>query len=614
MPTPAFFSAGPEVAAPPLRYRLQGLFWEFNPPARRWLRHLRRTVSLSLHHLRHLAGRDSGPRVISVPAQPPWSAIADPATIVVGATETTTHTESSMTQDPTECDGTTFIAHGEDIGGLPAVHIEAMVMAAAAEDLSWVAAGRSPPAPGRFGPSGVVLRDPERPESAHLLLRRPTPSRTQHAPVVGRALPHITSAERCAELVPCAPHATSAGPHRLRRDAAHTAAVPCPCFPVDAVLAGLPEVEGPPTALFLLPFLAVGGAERLLFELMEGLGDRYRLLIVTTDPHLESLGSTVDRARQLTPYVYTLGDWLPREAVASALRHLIRRWQVQSLVCWNGSVLFYDEAVELRRAFPQLTIVNQLFNHRGGWIEHFSPSFVRTVDTQIAVNTPIARALVTERGVPDDQVVTIHHAVGAPNARDENRRTRLRQELGVADDTVVVGTFIRMDPQKRPLDIIRLARRMTDERVHFLLVGGGPLDAVVDAEIARDRPPNLTRRPLHEDATPLYDAIDLCLMTSEFEGLPVFLLDGLARGIPCVATAVGDIEPLLSAGGGRVVERPGDLEALATAVRTYLDPDLRRKDGERGRRSVIGRFGLDRYVAAYEAIIFSQADDEETNF
>ena len=545
-----------------------------------------------------------GPRVLSVPGQQPWPLVTNPSAAVLGAAETENQTEQSLTRDTTGLEDVGFVAHGEGLGSLPAVHVEAMLMAAAAEDLSWVAAGWSPPAPGPFGPSGIVLRDPETPEVAHLLLRHPSSAGTHRTPVVGRALPHITSAQRCGGLVPIATHVPSAGPHRLRPDAARNAVVPCPCLPVDEILAGLPEVDGPPTALFLLPFLAVGGAERLLFELMEGIGARYRLLVVTTDPHLEDLGQTVDRARQLTPQVYTLGDWLPRDAVPSALRHLLRRWQVQSLVCWNGSVLFYDEAVELRRTFPRLAIVNQLFNHRGGWIEHLSPSVVRAVDTQIAVNTPIARALTTEHGVAEDKVTTIHHAVGAPEPRDEARRARLRHELGVADDTVVVGTFIRMHPQKRPLDVISLARKMNPEKLHFLLVGGGPLDDVVDAEIARDPPPNLTRWPLHEDATPLYDAIDLCLMTSDFEGLPVFLLDGLARGIPCVATAVGDIELLLRDGGGRVVEHPGDLEALAAAVGTYIDADRRREDGEIGRRSVTERFGLDRYIAAYEDAIF----------
>ena len=602
------------MAGPSLQHRLHGLFWEFNPPIRRWARRLRRTASLSLHRARHLTGRDPGTRVLSVPAQPPWPVISDPALGVVDAGDTENQTEHSLTRDPTGFAGVSFIAHGDGLGALPSAHLEAMLMAAAAEDLGWVAAGWSPPAPGQFGPSGIVLRDPETPEPSHVLLRRPTPSGTHRSPVVGRVLPHITSAKRCEGFVPIASHAPAVGPHRLRPDAAHTAVAQCSYQSVDEVLAGLPEIDGPRTVLFLLPFLAVGGAERLLFELMQGLENRARLLVVTTDPHLEDLGQTVDRARQLTPHVYTLGDWLPREAGASALRHLIRRWQVQSLVCWNGSVLFYDEAVALRRAFPQLVIVNQLFNHRGGWIEHLSPSLTHTVDTQIAVNTPIARALVTERGVPEDRVATIHHAVGTPVPRNAARRMELRHELGVADDTVVVGTFIRIHPQKRPLDVIHLARMLTRENLHFLLVGGGPLDDAVDAEIARDHPPNLTRWPLHEDATPLYDAVDLCLMTSDFEGLPVFLLDGLARGIPCVATAVGDIELLLGDGGGQVVKRPGDMEALAAAVRIYLDPDLRREDGEKGRRSVAERFGLDRYIAAYEAVIFPQPEAGERNY
>ena len=109
---------------------------------------------------------------------------------------------------------------------------------------------------------------------------------------------------------------------------------------------------------------------------------------------------------------------------------------------------------------------------------------------------------------------------------------------------------------------------------------------------------------MQPDATPLYDALDLCLMTSDFEGLPVFLLDGLARGIPCVATAVGDIPLMLRDGGGRVVARPGDLDALAAAVRSLLDTDARTEEGERGRRSLTTRFGLDRYIQSYESVIF----------
>jgi glycosyltransferase involved in cell wall biosynthesis len=603
------------MAGAPLRRRLQGLYWELNAPLRRWLRGVRTTLSLSLHRARHAAGRGAGPRVVSRPSVPPWPVVADPAIAVVDAGEADGpllggQTEGSLTRDPTPSDGAPFIAHAQGLDRLPAAHLEALLMAAAADDLGWVAAGWSPPAAGRFGPSGTIVRDPETPQAAHLLLRRPAPDRDRRPAIVGRVLPHITSAERCAGGLSLADHAPAAGPYRLRPDMATSAVVRSATFPVDVSLGALPEVDGAPTALFLLPFLAVGGAERLLFELMAGLRDGTRLLVVTTDPHLQALGQTVDRARELTPHVYTLGDWLPRDAAASALRHLIRRWRVRSLVSWNGTVLFYDEVAALRRAFPHLNIVHQLFNHRGGWIEHTSPSLIRSVDTHIAVNTPIRRALVTERGVPDDRVATIYHAVGAPGRRDEERRSRLRRELGVDDDTVVVGTFIRMHPQKRPLDVVDIARRMTGDKVHFLLVGGGPLDDDVDREIARDRPRNLTRWPLHDDATPLYDAVDLCLMTSDFEGLPVFLLDGLARSLPCVATAVGDIPSLLRDGGGMVVKRPGDLDGLVAAIRSLLDDEVRRAEGEKARRTVETRFGLDRYIAAYEAVLFRRLSDE----
>jgi glycosyltransferase involved in cell wall biosynthesis len=292
--------------------------------------------------------------------------------------------------------------------------------------------------------------------------------------------------------------------------------------------------------------------------------------------------------------------------VGSAVRHLVRRWQVDSLMCWNGSVTFYDEAVRLRERFPHLRLINQLFNHEGGWIEHITSSLIRAVDTHVAINSPIERALVNDRGISAHDVVTVHHGVGSAAPRNNTRRAELRAKLGVTDDSTVVGTFIRMHPQKRPLDVIRLARRMADDNVHFLLVGGGPLDPAVDREIARDPPANLTRLPLHPDAAELYDAIDLCLLTSEFEGLPVFLLDGLARCLPCVATDVGDVGLLLSMGGGEIVGRPGDIDSIADAIRRLLDPDRRRREGEKGRRWVAKRFSLDRYVAAYESVIFPE--------
>jgi glycosyltransferase involved in cell wall biosynthesis len=161
-----------------------------------------------------------------------------------------------------------------------------------------------------------------------------------------------------------------------------------------------------------------------------------------------------------------------------------------------------------------------------------------------------------------------------------------------------------MHPQKRPLDVVRLARRMANRNVHFLLVGGGPLDRAVDRELARRPLHNLTRLPFRHDTDELIEAADVCLLASEYEGLPVFLLEGMARGIPCVATAVGDIPHLLADGGGLVSGQPGDIAGLERAVEALVDDRRRADEGERARARVMADFGLDRYVREYERAIF----------
>ncbi|MEM6797807.1 MAG: glycosyltransferase, partial [Acidobacteriota bacterium] len=230
----------------------------------------------------------------------------------------------------------------------------------------------------------------------------------------------------------------------------------------------------------------------------------------------------------------------------------------------------------------------------------------RSVDRHVAVNRDIASAL-ERKGAAAERIALIHHGVAVPDgASDEDRAARRaaqRRRLSLPENAVVVGSFIRLHAQKRPLDIVRLARRFArdpgETPVAFLLVGGGPLAPEVDAELARSPVPGLVRLPMTRRPLPLYDALDICLMTSAYEGLPVFLLDGLARGIPGVAPAVGDIPLLFSGGGGLLAESPGHLNALEAALRELLDPAERARRGALGRRTVRDSFGLERYLASY---------------
>lgn len=655
-----------------LVYRLQGLYREIVCSLKPFLRATMREASLVRFQLRRWRGRREDVRVVCLPPVDPVHRLPHPAIAfqVVGAAVGAeaaaaggaergltaalgVQTENSVTE---ERDGAYFFACEGECGGLPATHLESMLLVAAALDLDLVLAGVAPPTPERFGPSGPVFAHAGS-ETAAKLVRVPGRGHSER-PVVGRIVPHVgdprvacweaddrglqetkgpqrpTGRARLPALGrrekgtaptrwgarsaagaredadegrdaawPISPGLPTAGPWIFSFGVRPQGVIRLPVFDVQAALGDLPTVTGggTPSVLFLLPYLAVGGAEKLLFDLIRGL-DGLRSLIVTLEPHQRALGQTVDRARELTSHVYTLGDWLPREAHGGAIRHLLRRYRVETLMSWNGTTWFYDEAAALRRAFPHLRLVNQLYNHRGGWIEHYRPSLVRAVDCHVAVNRRIAQAL-EARDVPTERIRLVYHGVEVPDlpSREEwgQRRDERRRELGLPLNALVVGTFVRIHRQKRPLDVVRLAHRFRDRGVVFLLAGSGPLDSALDRELAVDPPPNLVRLPMCRDPERLFDALDLCLLTSSYEGLPVFLLEGLARGIPCVATAVGDVAVLLAEGGGETVARPGDLDRFEAAIESMRNEDRRRREGLVGRRVVQERFDLDGYREAY---------------
>jgi glycosyltransferase involved in cell wall biosynthesis len=131
-----------------------------------------------------------------------------------------------------------------------------------------------------------------------------------------------------------------------------------------------------------------------------------------------------------------------------------------------------------------------------------------------------------------------------------------------------------MHPQKRPLDLVKLAESVRDlEHVHFLVVGGGELEDQVDEAISVSRA-RIRRLPFRTDIPELIVGSDVGCLVSDFEGLPVFMLECLQASTPFLGTDVGDMgEVLRRTEAGIVVDRPGDLAALEAAVRRMADPD-----------------------------------------
>jgi glycosyltransferase involved in cell wall biosynthesis len=182
----------------------------------------------------------------------------------------------------------------------------------------------------------------------------------------------------------------------------------------------------------------------------------------------------------------------------------------------------------------------------------------------------------------------------------------LRAELALPRGRPVVGTAAVFRRQKRIEDWLAVAQTVAAQRPEtlFLLVGDGPERARVEACVAaRGLGDRVRLTGLRADARRLIGLMDIFLMTSTYEGLPMALLEAMALGKPVVATAVGGIpEAVTDRAEGRLAP-PGAVAALADAVLDLLArPALAQQMGAQGAQRVAQHFHTRQRVAAVEQV------------
>jgi len=346
-----------------------------------------------------------------------------------------------------------------------------------------------------------------------------------------------------------------------------------------------------PGLLITVPFLARGGAEHTLYETMKLLRAEFRLHFLTLAEHRPELDDRRPDFRRLSPQLLSLGDWLHPDAMPAILEDFIARQKISTWYNANGSTLFYEFGPRIRARFPDLRIVDHLYDHRVGYIRSFEDPATRDwIDAVVAENHLIARELGGTYGWSTDRVPVVWPCGRAeeelpPAASRQETRNRLRTELKIDPEACLFLTAARMHPQKRPLDLVRLAAAAPPHCV-FLIVGGGPMEEQVDRAIAESGLDNIRRLPFRRDIPDLILAADVGLLVSAFEGLPVFALECLQLGVPFIGTRAGDLEMLLEkTNAGICSGEPGDIGALADAVGVMRDDAARKVFAERAFRA-----------------------------
>ena len=179
-------------------------------------------------------------------------------------------------------------------------------------------------------------------------------------------------------------------------------------------------------------------------------------------------------------------------------------------------------------------------------------------------------------GAAADQTVFIENGIDLdrfPPAADRRGR---RAALGVPAEAVVLACVARLDPQKG-LDVLIEAAAHLRGTFELWMIGDGPLEATLREQArARGIAGRMRWLGAREDVPALLAAADVFVLPSRFETSSIALLEGMAAGLPVVATDVGDTGRLVGQGrAGRIVA-PDDAAALAAALQDFIDAPAER--------------------------------------
>ncbi|MCA9726580.1 MAG: glycosyltransferase [Candidatus Eisenbacteria bacterium] len=367
---------------------------------------------------------------------------------------------------------------------------------------------------------------------------------------------------------------------------------------------------------YLLGSLRFGGAERHLTHLLRGL-DRSRFeprLYLTRRTgdflaEVEAMGVPIEESgvrSVFTPAglsgIARLARRLERDGV-----DIVHSYLYGANLIGIGVNALYPRAVHLigirQQILPRPAVFRALFGVTAGPRTQF-------VSVSIAADEVLG-----DWGIDPRWRHRVPNGVELPPAPSSEVRAAKRAELGVAPGQVLIAMVANFHPIKGHAELIEAFASLPAAGVVGVPAGAprGPMLALVGdgdrmescRQLARDR--HVEDRVLflghRADVREILGASDVFVLNSKSEGMSNALLEGLAAGLPCVATDVGGNPELVQEGENGFLVPPRQPAPLLRALLPLVsDAVLRERMGGASRARAVAEYSLEAMVRRTEAI------------
>lgn len=192
----------------------------------------------------------------------------------------------------------------------------------------------------------------------------------------------------------------------------------------------------------------------------------------------------------------------------------------------------------------------------------------RSTDRLIAVSNRV-KEFYAAKGIPAEKIEVIYNGVemsGRPVAQSPSRP--VKEEFGIKEDETVLAIIGRLVPQKGHRYLFEAVNSLNGQyKVKLLVVGDGPsIQSLRSQVLSLKLEDKVIFTGLRKDVPDIFSAVDILVMPSLREGLPIIALEAMAYGVPIIATKVGGITEIITDGQNGLLVKPENQEEIKQAI------------------------------------------------
>jgi glycosyltransferase involved in cell wall biosynthesis len=334
----------------------------------------------------------------------------------------------------------------------------------------------------------------------------------------------------------------------------------------------------------------LGGAQVHVLDLLGGLKDEFDMVLATGEE-----GYCTEQARALGIECHVLPGLVQQinplsdlKALGSIIR-LIRKIQPDLVHCHTTKAGLIGRLGARLMNVPAIYTVHTWCFTEGtsrSWKAFGLPAetlAARWAQYIIAVSHANRVAAISKRVAPASKLVTVHNGI-----------SDCPQRANPGDvDTPRVVMVARFVNQKNQALLIEAVARLASPII-LTLVGDGPLRQQAE-QLAANSPAHVKVEFLgqRQDVAEILARADLFVLSTNWEGFPISILEAMRAGLPVIATDVDGVREAVFDGDNGILVQAKDRSRLTQAIQSLIsDAGLRRRMGARGRAIYEERFSL----------------------